>query len=70
MSQNSNKKTIDKNFKLMAVSATILVILVIYTLYNNTASVQSSLYYLGIGILLLLLFLLIKLNKDKLVQIF
>ena len=49
MSQNSNKKTIDKNFKLMAVSATILVILVTYALYNNTASVQSSLYYLGIG---------------------
>ena len=49
MSQNSNKKTIDKNFKLMAVSATILVILFTYTLYNNTASVQSSLYYLGIG---------------------
>jgi len=70
MSQNSNKKTIDKNFKLMAVSATILVILVIYALYNNTASVQSSLYYLGIGILLLLLFLLIKLNKDKLYKYF
>jgi len=70
MSQNSNKKTIDKNFKLMAVSATIFVILVIYALYNNNASVQSSLYYLGIGILLLLLFLLIKLNKDKLYKYF
>lgn len=68
MSQNSDNKALDKNFKLMAISAIVLVILFVYTLYKGGSHIQDSSYFLGIGFLFILLFvaLIIKLKQDKL----
>ena len=72
MSQNSDNKILDKNFKLMAISAMVLLILFIYTLYKGGSHIQGGSYYLGIGFLFILLFaaLLIKLKQDKLKKYF
>lgn len=70
MSQNSNKidKNLDKNFKLMAISAIVLLILFLYTIYKSSAHIQNSSYYLGIGFLFILLAfaLVLKFNQEKL----
>ena len=68
MSQNSDKKIIDKNFKLMAISAMVLLILFMYTLFKGGVHIEGTSYYLGIGFLfiLLLVALFIKLKQDKL----
>jgi len=59
MLQNSNNKKennlLDKNIKLMVVSAVVLIILFIYTLYKSSAHIESSSYYFGIIFLLVLL---------------
>ncbi|UTJ07812.1 AAA family ATPase [Arcobacter roscoffensis] len=69
MSQNSNKidKNLDKNFKLMAISAIVLLILFLYTIYKSSAHIQNSSYYLGIGFLFILLgfALVLKFNQEK-----
>ncbi len=72
MSQNSDNKILDKNFKLMAISAMVLLILFVYTLYKGGSHIQGGSYYLGIGFLFILLFaaLLIKLKQDKLKKYF
>ncbi len=63
MSQDSN----DKNIKLMVLSATVLVVLFLYTVYKSSVHIQSSSYYLGMGFLFVLLIfaLLLRLNQDK-----
>lgn len=70
MSQDSNKieKNLDKNFKLMAISAIVLIILFLYTIYKSSAHIQNSSYYLGIGFLFILLIfaLVLKFNQEKL----
>lgn len=69
MSQNSNKtdKNLDKNFKLMAISAIVLLILFLYTIYKSSAHIQNSSYYLGIGFLFVLLgfAFVLKFNQEK-----
>ena len=67
MSQDSNNKNIDKNFKLMAMSAVVLLILFIYTIYKSSTHIQGSSYYIGIIFLFILLFLslLLKAKQDK-----
>ncbi len=67
-SNNNNKKNIEKNLKLMAMSALILLALLIYTLYKSSENIQSSTYYVGLIFLFILLFLsfLLKFYKDKL----
>ena len=71
MSQNLDKndleKNIDKNFKLMAMSAVVLLILFIYTIYKSSSHIQGSSYYIGIIFLFILLFLalLLKVKQDK-----
>ena len=57
MSQNSNKKTnnLDKNIKLMALSATFLLILLVFVIFKNADSQQIN--YLLIGMLFFLFFL-------------
>lgn len=67
MKQDLNKSS-DKNFKLMIISALVLVILFIYTIYKSGTIIQGTTYYLGIGFLFFLLIIafVIKLNQDKL----
>ncbi len=71
MSQDSNnkdlEKSLDKNFKLMAMSAVVLLILFIYTIYKSSTHIQGSSYYIGIIFLFILLFLalLLKVKQDK-----
>ena len=55
MSQDSNKK-LDKNFKLMAMSAVVLLILFVYTIYKSGIHIQGNSYYLGMVFLFALLF--------------
>ena len=66
MSQDSNKK-LDKNFKLMAMSAVVLLILFVYTIYKSNVHIQGSSYYIGIIFLfaLLILAFFLKLKQDK-----
>ena len=72
MSQNLDNKNLDKNFKLMAMSAVVLLILFIYTIYKGGTHIQGGSYYLGIGFLFILLVvaLFVKLNQEKLKQYF
>ena len=66
-SNNPNKNAIDKNFKLMALSATVLLVLFVYTLFKTDNYIQSGSYYVGMAFLFVLLFLAIflKLKQDK-----
>ncbi|RXJ84643.1 AAA family ATPase [Arcobacter cloacae] len=67
MLQDSNKKNIDKNLKLMAMSAIVLLILFVYTIYKSSSHIQGSSYYIGIVFLFILLFLalILKFKEDK-----
>ncbi|AXX95333.1 AAA family ATPase [Arcobacter ellisii] len=67
MLQDSNDKNIDKNLKLMAISAVVLLILFVYTLYKSSSIIQGSSYYIGIIFLFVLLFLalFLKFKQDK-----
>ena len=67
MLQDSNKKNIDKNLKLMAMSAIVLLILFVYTIYKSSSHIQGSSYYVGIVFLFILLFLalILKFKEDK-----
>ncbi len=71
MSQNSNKK-LDKNLKLMSLSATILLILFIYTMYKSSTQMEGSAYYVGLLFLFLLLVVAIyvRLKQDKIKEFF
>lgn len=62
MSQNSNK-TADKNFKLMILSGTILVVLFVYTLIKSDYSIKGASYYIGLIFLLVLFILTMILRK-------
>ena len=64
MSQDSNKK-LDKNFKLMAMSAVVLLILFVYTIYKSNVHIQGSSYYIGIIFLFALLILAFFLKLKK-----
>lgn len=68
MSQDSNnKKNIDKNLKLMIISAVVLLVLFGYTMYKGSVNIKGSSYYIGIIFLFVLLFLsfIIKIKQDK-----
>ncbi|QKF66958.1 integral membrane ATP-dependent zinc metallopeptidase [Arcobacter venerupis] len=67
MLQDSNNKNIDKNFKLMALSAVVLLVLFIYTIYKSSSHITGSSYYIGIIFLFILLFLalFLKLKQDQ-----
>ena len=71
MSQDSNnkdlEKNLEKNFKLMAMSAVVLLILFVYTIYKSSSHIQGSSYYIGIIFLFILLFLalLLKVKQNK-----
>lgn len=67
MKQDLNKSS-DKNFKLMIISALVLVILFIYTIYKSGTIIQGTTYYLGIVFLFILLIIafVVKLKQEKL----
>jgi len=73
MSQNLNKKNneiVDKNLKLMAMSAVVLLALFIYTIYKSSASINSVSYYVGLIFLFILLFfsILLRFYKERIKQ--
>src|SRR5574344_743240 len=55
MKKNLNNKNIDKNFKLMVLSAIVLVVLFSYTIYKSSTNIQGVSYYIGVGFLFILL---------------
>ncbi|RXJ90924.1 cell division protein FtsH [Arcobacter sp. CECT 8983] len=71
MWQNSNNKKqnnlLDKNIKLMAISAVVLIVLFLYTLYKSSAHIESGSYYFGIIFLLFLLVFAVfaRIKQDK-----
>ncbi len=69
--QNSDKNRLDKNIKLMAMSAIILLVLFLYTLYKSGQHIQSNSYYFGIVFLLFLLAFAVfaKLKQKKIREI-
>jgi ATP-dependent metalloprotease FtsH len=68
---NKNKKErdviLEKNLKLMSMSAIILLALFIYTMYKSSANINSVSYYVGLIFLFILMFfaILIRFYKDK-----
>ncbi len=68
MSQNLNKNQLDKNLKLMILSATVLIVLFFYTIYKSSSHIQSSTYYVGIVFLIILFLFAIfaRVYRDKL----
>jgi len=72
MLQDSNKKGMDKNLKLMIISAVVLVVIFIYTIYKSSLSIQGNSYYFGIGFLfiLLILALILRAKQDQLKEYF
>ena len=56
----------------MSISAMVLLILFVYTLYKGGTHIEGGTYYLGIGFLFVLLFvaLIVKLKQDKLKEYF
>lgn len=67
MSQNLDKR-LDKNFKLMAISAIVLLILFLYTILRSGSSLVGTSYVVGIIFLFVLLFiaLFLKTKEEKL----
>ena len=72
MSQNLDKKNLDKNVKLMAISAIVLLVLFLYTLFKSKNFIQSPSYNFGIGFLLILFIIaiIIKIKERKLKTFF
>ena len=71
MSQNSNNNKIDKNMKLMGLSAVVLLVLFLYTLYKSSDHIKTNSYYFGIIFLLFLLaFAIFAKFKQKNIQKF
>ncbi|MDX4037356.1 AAA family ATPase [Aliarcobacter skirrowii] len=67
MKQDSNNKSIDKNFKLMIMSAIALLVLFVYTIYKSSSNIQGISYYVGLGFLFILLILsfILRANQDR-----
>lgn len=72
MFQNFNKnnkkldqKTVDKNLKMMSLSAIVLIVLFFYTILRSDAPLQGSGYYFGVAFLFILLILTFVLQKYK-----
>ena len=67
MKQDLNNRNIDKNFKLMVLSAIVLVVLFSYTIYKSSTNIQGVSYYIGVGFLFILLILsfVLRAKQDK-----
>ena len=66
LKNNTNdQSTIDKNLKMMSISAIILIVLFFYTLIKSDNVIHGSSYYIGVGFLFILLILTFALQKFK-----
>jgi len=66
--QNNNtneQSTVDKNLKMMSISAIVLIVLFLYTLFKSDNIIHGSSYYIGVGFLFILLILTFTLQKFK-----
>ncbi|MBD3841605.1 MAG: AAA family ATPase [Campylobacterales bacterium] len=63
--ENNSYKQLEKNLKLMGLSAVVLVVLFVYTIYKSDTSIQGTSYYFGLFFLFIMLFLSLALNKYK-----
>ena len=59
------QSAIDKNLRMMSLSAVVLIVLFFYTLIKSDTAIQGSSYYVGVGFLFVLLFLTFALQKYK-----
>ena len=65
---NKNKNIeskVDKNLRLMSISAIVLIVLFLYTITKSDNVIHGSSYYLGVGFLFVLLILTFALQKYK-----
>jgi len=63
--QKLTQNSIDKNLKMMSLSAIVLIVLFFYTLTKSDNIIHGSSYYVGVGFLFVLLFLTFALQKYK-----
>ena len=67
--ESSNKKTetsaVDKNLKMMSISAIVLLVLFLYTITKSDNVIHGNSYYVGVGFLFVLLILTFALQKYK-----
>jgi ATP-dependent metalloprotease FtsH len=60
-----NRTNIDKNLKMMSISAIVLIVLFLYTITKSDNIIHGSSYYVGVGFLFVLLILTFALQKYK-----
>ena len=61
----NNKTNIDKNLRMMSISAIVLIVLFLYTITKADNVIHGNSYYVGIGFLFVLLMLTFALQKYK-----
>ena len=62
---DDEQSRIDKNLKMMSISAIVLIVLFIYTTLKSDSAIQGSGYYIGVVFLFILLLLTFALQKYK-----
>lgn len=63
--EKETQSNIDKNLKMMSISAVVLIVLFLYTLTKADNVIHGSSYYVGVGFLFILLILTFALQKYK-----
>lgn len=63
--REDNRSNIDKNLKLMSISAIVLIVLFLYTVTKSDNVIHGNSYYVGVGFLFVLLILTFALQKYK-----
>lgn len=63
--KQQNESNIDKNLKMMSLSAIVLIVLFIYTVTKSDSVISGTSYYVGVGFLFVLLILTFALQKYK-----
>jgi len=59
------ESSVDKNLKLMSISAIVLIVLFLYTITKTDTVIQGNSYFIGVGFLFILLILTFALQKYK-----
>ena len=62
---NTEESNVDKNLKMMSISAIVLIVLFLYTVTKSENIIHGSSYYIGMGFLFVLLMLTFALQKYK-----
>lgn len=62
---NNDESRVDKNLKMMSISAVVLIVLFLYTITKSDNVIHGSSYYVGMGFLFVLLMLTFALQKYK-----